>query len=205
MRSEAPAESVRLPAGLEARIGRVGRWLSDVYALELDLSLEDFVLSLSAERARSLLPPGCRSGVVVVEKDAELHIGLHLDPADHDREGTVIEETSHLVCVAWHAMRDLGVSLLTLELQAEVDRFVFGRLAVGRTAEAALGHFEHYRFAPGLGAEARARYQLAHDRARVYCRQLSRSFPLRSDTPALLRELRRFYRLPPDTKLHALA
>ena len=195
----------RVPAGLGMRIGWVGQWLCDVYALDLELSLEDFVVSLSAERARSLLPAGCRSGVVVVETDTELHIGLHLDPADHDREGTVVEETSHLVCVAWHAMRDLGVSLLTLELQAEVDRFVFGRLAAGRPARAALGHFEHYRFAPGLGVEARARYQLSHSRARAYCRRLSRSFPLRSDTPALIRELRRFYRASPDTKLHALA
>ncbi|MEZ5460161.1 MAG: hypothetical protein R3E65_12960, partial [Steroidobacteraceae bacterium] len=37
---------------------------------------------------------------------------------------TVLEGVSHFVCVAWHAQHDRAVSLLALELQAEVDKYV---------------------------------------------------------------------------------
>jgi hypothetical protein len=51
----------------------------------------------------------------------------------------------------------------------------------------------------------RGLYQTAHGTALRYCRALTRRFPLRCDTPALLSELRRFYRATPDQKLHSLA
>ena len=186
-------------------VGLVGRWLADVYALDLEISPEEFVLALSPGRARELLPPGSRSGVLVAERGGELHLGLHLSPEDSTNEGTLVEETSHLICIAWHAARDLPISRLVLELQADVDRFVFARLASGRAEREALIHFHRFEWAEGLEPEARDRYQLAHARAHRYCTALARHFPRRADTPALLSELRRFYRASPDTKLRAAA
>ena len=190
---------------LAGRVGRIGRWLADVYALDLEIEPERFVLSLPAESARALLPAGSRSGVLVLEEDDEIQIGLHVDPAERDDDGTVVQETSHLVCLAWHASRDLPVSQLLLELQADVDRFVFARLAAGRSGGDALDHFERFRWAPGLTPARLERYQLAHERADRYCRGLVRRFPQRGDTPALLSALRRFYRASPADKLGAAA
>ena len=187
--------------GVEVAVGRVAGWLAAVYALDLGIRAADFVLSLSSDRARELLPPGCRSGVLLVEGAGEARLGLYLDPEDHDNEGTLVEETSHLVCLAWHAARELPVSRLLLELQADVDRFVFSRLAGQRSEREALNHFEDYRWAEDLDPEARSRYELAHACARQYCRRLSDRFPRRADTPALLSELRRFYRSSPEAKL----
>ncbi len=187
---------------LAAIVAEVAGWLADVYALDLEIEPERFLLSLPPERARDWLPPGCRSGLVIIEGEDEMEVGIHLDPKDHDDTGTLLEETSHLVCLAWHAARDLPVSLLVLELQAEVDRFVFARLAL---RAAAFDHFENFRFADGLEPASRHRYELAHERAHHYCRSLERRFPRRSDTPALLSELRRFYRASPATKLRAEA
>ncbi len=194
-----------MSASPETRVGWIAGWLDEVYALDLEIEAERFVVSLPSARARQLLPDGCRSGLLVVEERGELQIGLHLDPADRDRNGTVIEETSHLVCVAWHAARDLPVSRLVLELQAEVDRFVFVRLRPDAAASDAFGHFERYTWADGLDPDSRERYELAHERAHAYCRKLDRRFPRRADTPALLAELRRFYRASPETKLRAAA
>ncbi len=188
---------------VEVAVGRVAGWLAAVYALDLGIRAEDFVLSLSSERARELLPPGCRSGVLLVEEADEARLGLYLDPEDHDNEGTLVEETSHLVCLAWHAARELPVSRLLLELQAEVDRFVFSRLAGRHSERDALYHFEHFHWADGIDPAARSRYELAHERAHQCCRSLSDRFPRRSDTPALLSELRRFYRSSPGAKLRA--
>ena len=190
-------------AAIKLAVGRMAGWLAEVYALELGIRAEDFVLSLSVERARELLPAGCRSGVILVEQHGEARIGLHLDPEDHRDEGTLVEETSHLVCLAWHAARDLPISRLLLELQADVDRFVFSRLNALRSDREALTHFECFRWADGLDEAARDRYELAHDRAHHYCRRLNDRFPRRADIPGLVSELRRFYRASPESKLRA--
>ena len=188
---------------LAANVGAVAGWLADVYALELEIEPERFLLSLSPESAQACLPPGCRSGLVVIEGESEIQVGIHLDPQDHDDAGTLVEETSHLVCLAWHAARDLPISLLVLELQAEVDRFVFARLAAQGVAS--LAHFENFQLASGLERASRQRYEVAHERARRYCLSLDRRYPTRADTPALLSELRRFYRASPASKLRAAA
>ena len=188
---------------LAESVGEVAGWLAEVYALDLEIEPERFVLSLPPERARDWLPPGCRSGLVVIEGSDEMQVGIHLDPEDHADTGTLVEETSHLVCLAWHAARDLPVSLLVLELQAEVDRFVFARLASASLG--ALAHFENFRLADGLEPASRQRYELAHERAHRYCQSLERRFPCRADTPALLSELRRFYRASPAAKLRPAA
>lgn len=190
-------------AAVGEQVGQFAGWIAGVYALELNFEAEHFVLDLPADTARELLPPGCSSGLVVREQEGALEVGLHLAPEDRGSEGTVIEETSHLVCVAWHAARELPVSPLILELQAEVDRFAFARLRDDGVERRALGHFEDFRFASGLERDARERYQLAHDRAHAYCRALERRYPRRADTPRLVSELRRFYRASPDTKLRA--
>lgn len=186
-------------------VGQFAGWLADMYALELDFAAEHFVVELSPEVARELLPEGSSSGLVVVERAGALEIGLHLAPEDRDREGTVIEETSHLLCVAWHAAQELPVSPLILELQAEVDRFAFARLRRDGVRRRALAHFQDFRFASALSPEARTRYELAHARAHRYCRQLERRFPGPREVPGLLAELRRFYRASPDAKLRAAA
>lgn len=192
-----------MSAQLAAAVGEVAAWLADVYALDLAIQPERYLLSLPPERARDWLPPGCRSGLLVIEEECELQIGIHLDPEDHGDAGTVVEETSHLVCLAWHAARELPISLLVLELQAEVDRFVFARLAA--EGSGALDHFESFRFSDGLEPACLRRYEVAHERAHRYCRGLEKRFPRRADTPALLSELRRFYRASPATKLRAAA
>jgi hypothetical protein len=92
------------------------------------------------------------------------------------------------------------VSALVLELQADVDRY-----AVARTARARdpLRHFRSLRLRPGLSRAQRSRYRAAHAAAYRYCRELERCFPRGSDMPALLRELRGFYRRSPAQKLAA--
>jgi hypothetical protein len=56
-----------------------------------------------------------------------------------------------------------------------------------------------------MDAESRGRYEAAHHAALRYCRRLDRRYPERRDTPALLSELRCFYRAPSEQKLRALA
>lgn len=175
----------------------MSRFFSELYDLELNLSGDDFLIS--PELARSLLPgPSPRTGVLVIEQAEELQLGVYLDPSDRNNPSALVEEASHLVCLLWHAEHDLPVSALILELQSEVDRFLYFCHESGHLSFAC---FEHDRWADWIDGETRERYEVAHQRAHRYCRALARRFGERGDIPGLARELRRFYRSSPETKL----
>ena len=97
-------------------VSHIARWFADVYQLELQLDLARCVI----EEADQWLPAGGpRTGLVILEEDDDLWLGLYVDPRDRSNTGTLVEETSHLLCVAQHALWELPLSLLSLELQAE--------------------------------------------------------------------------------------
>ncbi len=193
-----PESSAAQNALLRQAVMEAQRWITSIYRLDLDLRAEQFVVDPGT--ALSLLPPDSpRSGLVVVEEPTEISVGIYIDAADIDDPWTVIEETSHLLYLAWLADRDWSVSRLVLEFQSEIDRYAVTRLS-GRDG---LGCFEGFTWCDWMDAPTRERYATAHDRARRYCRSLERRHPHRSDTPALLSELRHFYRAAPDQKLNA--
>ena len=116
---------------LRRQIAAVERWLTAIYRLDLDLRAERFVIG--AERARALLPAASpRTGVLVVEGDGEAWLGLYIDPRDAGDAGTIVEETSHLVCLAWHAAQGRRVSQLLLEV---LDLFCGNFVALELRAE----------------------------------------------------------------------
>ena len=199
--AEAPAHrklSAAQSAALLQAVMEAQRWITSIYRLDLDLRAEQFVVDPGA--ALKLLPPDSpRSGLLLVEQPAEISVGIYFDAADVDDPWTVIEETSHLLYLAWLADRDWSVSQLVLEFQSEVDRYAVARLS----GHDGLGRFEAFTWCDWMDASTRERYATAHHRARAYCRSLERRYPHRSDTPALLSELRGFYRAAPDQKLNA--
>lgn len=175
----------------------MGRFISDLYDLQLNLDGDDFLISPAL--ARELLPCSSpRTGVLVIEQAEELQLGVYLDPDDRKDPWALIEETSHLVCLAWHAAHDRPVSALILELQSEIDRFLYFCHESGSLSFAC---FESGRWADWIDGENRVRYEVARERAHGYCRGLARRFAGRGDTVGLARELRRFYRASPATKL----
>lgn len=125
---------------------------------------------------------------------------------------TALEGVSHLLYVAWSALRGRRVSLLELETQAEVDKFAaLLVLASGEGGEdpgrlhARL--FERVRYADGLDEERLARYAHANRLAARYCARLARRW-LGSGAAGhagLFRELRAFYRLGHGAKLACAA
>lgn len=179
-------------------MGRAARRLARLYRLELEWQPEQFVID--ARRARALLRDGGPpSGLLVLETGNELRCALYLDPQAGGDPDTLVEETSHLVCYAWHAAQERSVSPLGLELQSEVDRYLMARLD-GRDA---LRHFERFRWASWLSPEERERYATAHRAAHRYCLSLAARYPGRGHTPELIGELRHFYRASLERKLRA--
>ena len=128
---------------------------------------------------------------------------------------TALEGVSHFVYSTWGLERDLPVSLLELETQAEVDKyaitvFLLARQQGGESypAQVHARLFDRVNFDARLEPDQYERYRTAHRCAAHYCRRLERRFVNRGTLKieAMVRELRSFYRLRHAAKLrHALA
>ena len=128
---------------------------------------------------------------------------------------TALEGVSHFVYSIWGLERDLPVSLLELETQAEVDKyaitvFLLARQQGGESypAQVHARLFDRVSFDARLEPDQYERYRTAHALAARYCRRLERRFVNRGalKIEAMVRELRSFYRLRHAAKLrHALA
>ena len=122
---------------------------------------------------------------------------------------TALEGVSHFLYATWRLEHNTPVSLLELETQAEVDKYattVF--LLIHQRGGSFPAHvfarlFERSGFDARLNAEQLDRYSTAHRSAARYCRYLERRFVKRgrAEVEALLRELRKFYRLASAAKL----
>jgi hypothetical protein len=162
--------------------------------------------------------------LLIEEAGGELGMALFLDAALLDRLSaadprewlcgrnlgdfcTVLEGISHFNYVAWCAGRDQAVTLLELEMQAEIDKYIGARVLLGQQQGNDLGGrlFESLFAAPLFDAALQPaeieRYRAACRFAQRYCRSLESRFPARRFAPGMVRELRAFYRLPQPAKI----
>jgi hypothetical protein len=122
---------------------------------------------------------------------------------------TALEGVSHFQYLIWNAHRDQPVSRHELEMQAEVDKyaatlFLLGSQNAGRfPLRLHRLLFERARVDESLGPEHRHLYESANRYAARFCRMLEQRFLKRGRVriEAMMRELRRFYRLPHAPKI----
>jgi hypothetical protein len=204
--------------------------ISGIYDVSIAHDVYDFLVT-----DRGHLPAAARTGEsdeeLIVEQptgedDAEVGMSLYLDPellkrlslADpmvrlHDGNvadyWTALEGVSHFLYLAWNAGHDRPVSLLELEMQAEVDKYVASYWLMreqlpGRFPSELLSVlFERTRIDPRLARGREGMYREASRYAEKFCRRLEQSLRgARGDSGGeVLAELRRFYRLTNARKL----
>jgi hypothetical protein len=118
---------------------------------------------------------------------------------------TVLEGISHFNYIAWRARKNRRVSLLELEMQGEVDKFVstfFMALDQEDSELAVKLHgwlFDNVRFNPALSSDQRERYTTANNYAARFCHGLRKR--LSRNSREGLHELRYFYRLSQRDKI----
>ncbi len=153
--------------------------------LDVGLFLDDGVLAAAARAA-----PGAGGEPLLSRRGLE---GV----------ASAAEGVSHFVYVATRADADRPVSLLELELQAEVDKFALFLLhgwppgaPAPRRLSAALRCrlFERVRYHAHLDEDELARYRTANRLAAGYARWLEERYVAPRDREGLLRELRWTYR-----------
>lgn len=221
--------------------------IGGIYDVSITHDVYDFLVT-----NRTQLPPSVREStsdeeLLVAQRADEgtgsVAVSLYLDPAllarlQHSNpmvkldEGnvadywTALEGVSHFLYFAWNAGHDKPVTLLELELQAEIDKYVASYLLLrqqypGRFPRELLHVlFERTRIDPILAKGRESLYRTATRHAERFCRELARSLSASSSRPAygpecrsecrppgslmergVLAELRRFYRLTDARKV----
>jgi hypothetical protein len=123
---------------------------------------------------------------------------------------TAAEGVSHFVYVAWNTGHDKPVTLLELELQAEVDKYVLSAWLLRQQGDGRFpcelhrALFERARVDPIAAAGRVGLYQMASNYAGRFCRRVATQLAHRraAVTRDLTAELRRFYRWGNVRKLH---
>jgi len=206
--------------------------LSQVYAIDPCLDVHDFLVTDAALLAQWQAPDTLRTTeekLLVQAGEDEIGMLLFLDAQLLDRLTAcdprrrlnignladfckVLEGISHFNYLAWNAAADKSVTLMELEMQAEVDKYIGARILVQAQAGSNLGGslfrrlFDDPRFDENLTPEELTRYRDASSFAGEYCRSLERRFPAQQLGLDMMRELRQFYRLPqPDKVSHIRA
>jgi len=207
---------------------RLQDFIGDIYDVSISHDVYDFLVT-----DRQRLPAAVRNHgptdeeLIVAQPDegsGEIAMSLYLDPellerlhrADpmerlHDGNvadyWTALEGVSHFLYLAWNAGHDKPVSLLELEMQAEIDKYVASYWLMRRQfperfpAELLRLLFERTRIDPRLAAGREDLYREASRYAEKFCRRLEQSLRGARSEAKVLAELRRFYRFTNTRKV----
>ncbi|MFO0723653.1 MAG: hypothetical protein U1E65_07735 [Myxococcota bacterium] len=197
---------------------RLQRLIEELYRVEGAPPVEDFCVE--AQHLGDVVDlRGKREMLVIVSEEDSTDVGLFLAPdvisgatrflearagADHsvniDDFCVALEGVSHFVYFMFcGATQARPVSLIELELQAELDKFLFLRLLCP-LPELRERLFARFTLRTGLSAEEQERYQVANARAHRYARWLDEKFA-RGDVGEALEDARQLYRKPLEFKL----
>lgn len=206
-------------------LGELQDRLSDLYQVDAGYRIDDFLITdpaLARVLAQNTLLADTDETVLLSEDDEGISMSVYLDEEmlarlrqDNPLAGlraeqlndwwTVLEGVSHFTYLAWSARNDKAVTLLELEMQAEVDKFISTWLLALQQDELALADklhgwlFDEVSYHPELSDAQRERYRAANDYAARFCHGLRQR--LQEGSTGGIEELRHFYRLTQTHKI----
>ena len=200
--------------------------LSGIYDVPVGYDVADFLITERERLPARVRESGTDEQVLVIDEGEVASVGVYLDAellrrltatdplralngANIADYWTALEGVSHFLYLAWNAAHDRPVSLLELELQAEIDKYVTSWWLLREQdperfpAELHRLLFERARIDATLAGERTGLYREANRYAAHFCQRLQRqlSGARRARREALV-ELRRFYRLSRERKMH---
>jgi hypothetical protein len=204
--------------------------LIDIYQADCGHRVADFLITdrtIATCVGEQSLAAGIEETVLVAEDADGMAVSVYLDrallsrlesqnPLDELKPeqladlSIVLEGISHFNYLVWSACQDRSVTLLELELQAEVDKFVATTLIALEQNDYELARelhrwlFDEVSYQPVLDSDQRERYETANNYAARFCHRILERIGENSG----LQELRDFYRLTQVEKIsyiHSLA
>ena len=199
--------------------------LTSIYRVDPGYDVSDFLITdpvIAGILGKGSLIPDSEESVLMQEDEDGLALSVFLDDAmllrlknanpmqeiqvDQLKDlWTVLEGISHFNNIAWRARKNRRVSLLELEMQAEIDKFVSTFFLAMDQEDSELAvklHgwlFDDIRFNPNLNKDQHERYTTANNYAARFCHGLRKR--LSRNSRAGLHELRHFYRLSQRDKI----
>jgi hypothetical protein len=212
---------------------RMQTLLAQLYDAPVEHDVQGFLFS-DRRRLTAMLGDGAAmmsdEQVLMTQDDDGVCVGVFIDQRVLDRLATcdplhalnddnlhdyctALEGVSHFHYLMWSLARGRTVSLLELELQAEVDKYACALTLLLQQRDGRFPGALHARlfsavsFLPQADAAARRRYEEANALAARYCRALDERYlrGRRSRPEAWIAELRRFFRCSHQEKIRQLA
>lgn len=206
-------------------LGELQDRISELYQVDAGHRIDDFLITdptLARVLGQNALLSDTDETVLLAEDEQGIAMSVYLDKAMLDRLHqdnplatlrpeqlndlwTVLEGVSHFTYLAWSARNDKVVTLLELEMQAEVDKFISTWLLALQQEDRALADklhgllFDDVSYHPELGSTERERYRAANDYAARFCHGLRQR--LKDGGDGGYEELRHFYRLTQTHKI----
>lgn len=195
-------------------VSRLQRRLEEIYSLEALPRVEEYLVTSQELRQINTTETGVHPQVLVQEKGEELLLAVHIgDRTLHrvERLGLertrlsdflkVAEEVSHFLYLVWNARHERSVSLLDVEFQGEIDKFLLASEFYEGNQDLYSRLFERVSYERRLSGEGLERYQEANRLGGKYCRRLSERFEVGGERYRALQDLRAFYRLTSGRRL----
>ena len=119
----------------------------------------------------------------------------------------MLEGVSHFLYVVWNAGYQRQVTLLEMEIQAEIDKFILLQSLIDNKIEGdsvnrlRVWLFENNNYNEKLTDAELQRYEQANYFAGKYCKRLQQKYKLSGLYKNLLNDLRRLYRLGQQEKI----
>jgi len=206
-------------------LARLQKQLTDFYQVDRGLDVRDYLITdpvLAEVLGKGALMPNTDESVLLSQDEDGLALSVYLDREMLDRleESSpldqlqveqlndfwmVLESVSHFNYIVWSASKDRPMTLLELEMQAEVDKFVTSMLLAAEQGDNELVNqlhvllFDAATIKSDLDREQHERYAAASEYAGRFCHRLRTRFLESGD--AVRSELRRFYRLSQAEKI----
>jgi len=206
-------------------LAKLQKQLTDIYQVDRGLDVRDYLITdprLARLLGQQSLMPNTEESVLLAQDGDGLALSVYLNQELLDRLDAAnpmanlqleqlndfwiaLEGVSHFNYLVWSASKDRSVTLLELELQAEVDKFVMSLLLVSKQGHIEFARqlhalqFEVSRIKPDLDQEQYERYTAASDYAGRFCHHLRER--LIDGNERALSELRQFYRLTQTDKI----
>jgi hypothetical protein len=201
--------------------------LQDIYELDIPYNINDYLFTCKTRLQQldtSQTNHYTREKLLVSVDEQGLNLSLYLDQniLDHftthnpleriDQHNVqefclALEGISHFLYLAWNASYDRSVTLLEMEIQAEVDKFIMlmnyleQQSNLPESGQLTSLLFRSNVYHDDLSQAEQQRYRDASGYAKTYCQHLERHFFGKHNRAGLLAELRRFYRQTQAGKL----
>lgn len=199
--------------------------LQDIYELDIEQRVSDYLITCPIQagmldEGESI--SGQKEKLLLRQSEDELSLSLFLDDdvvqSVQDRHPLqnmqnfcfALEGVSHFLYLLWNASYDRRITLLELELQAEIDKFVMMVLAMdNEEINLDPGYFRKLLFEntslhEELDDTRKERYLEASRLAEKYCWKLESNYLGSRSRQQFLSELRQFYRLSQGEKLRRI-